>query len=70
MPTPKMKVSRSRRNMRRAHLALTPVNFSTCSNCSAPRLPHSVCESCGYYKNRFINKNYLRADLLSFAKKD
>ena len=65
MPVPKMKISKSRRNMRRAHHALTPLNFSKCSNCSAPRLPHSVCESCGFYKGRFIAKNILKADLLS-----
>jgi large subunit ribosomal protein L32 len=63
MPVPKKKVSRSRRNMRRAHLALTALNFSTCSNCSSPRLPHSVCESCGYYNGRFVAKQRLKADL-------
>lgn len=65
MPVPKHKVSKSRRNMRRAHQALTPLNFSKCSNCSAPRLPHSVCESCGFYKGRFIAKNILKTDLQS-----
>lgn len=65
MPVPKRKVSKSRRNMRRAHHALSPLNFSKCSNCSAPRLPHSVCESCGFYKGRFVSKNILKADLQS-----
>jgi large subunit ribosomal protein L32 len=65
MPVPKRKVSKSRRNMRRAHNALTALNFSKCSNCSAPRLPHSVCESCGFYKGRFVAKNILKADLQS-----
>jgi large subunit ribosomal protein L32 len=63
MPVPKRKVSKSRRNMRRAHLALSPLNFSKCSNCSAPRLPHSVCETCGFYKERFVAKNILKANL-------
>ncbi|MBX9837169.1 MAG: 50S ribosomal protein L32 [Silvanigrellaceae bacterium] len=65
MPTPKMKVSRARRNSRRAHDALTAINLSKCSNCAAPRLPHSVCESCGFYKGRFIAKNILKSDLLA-----
>ncbi|RDB36178.1 50S ribosomal protein L32 [Spirobacillus cienkowskii] len=65
MPTPKKKVSRSRRNMRRAHHALSAINLSSCSNCSAPRLSHSVCESCGFYKGRFVAKNILKSDLLA-----
>ena len=63
MPVPKHKVSKSRSNMRRAHHALTAINFSKCSHCSAPRLPHSVCESCGFYNGRFIAQNVLKAKL-------
>ena len=63
MPAPKRKVSRSRRNMRRAHLALEPLNLSVCPHCRAPRLPHSACESCGHYNGRFLPKQFLKADL-------
>ncbi|MFZ9520755.1 MAG: 50S ribosomal protein L32 [Silvanigrellaceae bacterium] len=51
--------------MRRAHDALTALNFSKCSNCAAPRLPHSVCESCGFYKGRFVAQRYLKTDLVA-----
>jgi large subunit ribosomal protein L32 len=29
-------------------------NVAYCSRCSAPKLPHRVCPSCGYYKNRQV----------------
>jgi large subunit ribosomal protein L32 len=68
MAVPKKRTSRSVRNMRRSHLALTGLNFSKCPNCGSPKLPHSVCESCGFYKGRFVEKKYLKNDLLSILK--
>jgi large subunit ribosomal protein L32 len=63
MAVPKKKVSKQKRNTRRSHHALTPINLTSCTNCGSPRLPHSVCESCGYYKGRFVPERYLRANL-------
>ncbi|NBO39099.1 50S ribosomal protein L32 [bacterium] len=65
MAVPKKRTSKSVRNMRRSHDALTALNFSKCSNCGAPRLPHSVCESCGFYKGRFVAQRYLKTDLVA-----
>ena len=59
MPVPKRRVSKSRRNMRRAHLALNPISVVYCSNCQAPCLPHSVCESCGTYRGRRVRASFL-----------
>jgi large subunit ribosomal protein L32 len=28
--------------------------MSTCPNCGAKKLPHRVCDSCGFYKGRQI----------------
>ena len=56
MAVPKKKVSKSKRDMRRSHLALTPVNYVTCPNCGETKLPHHVCQACGMYKNRQILK--------------
>lgn len=56
MAVPKKKTSKSRKNMRRAHDALTPTNYSVCPQCKAPKLPHRVCASCGTYKGREILK--------------
>lgn len=54
MAVPKKKVSKSRRDMRRSHLALKPINLIACPNCGAPVLPHNMCNSCGYYKGRQV----------------
>ena len=56
MAVPKKKTSQSRRNMRRSHDALTPVNVQECPNCGAAKLSHHVCPSCGHYKGRQVLK--------------
>ncbi|MDR1362146.1 MAG: 50S ribosomal protein L32 [Holosporaceae bacterium] len=54
MAVPKKKISKSRRDMRRSHLALVAVNFVPCPNCGSEKLPHHVCASCGMYNGRRI----------------
>lgn len=61
MAVPKKKISKSRRDMRRSHLALTPVNFVTCPNCGDSRLPHHACNNCGTYNGRQILKDKRQA---------
>jgi len=57
VPLPKRKVSKGRRDRRRAHDALRLNNLVQCSNCGEMRLPHTVCPNCGYYQGReIINK--------------
>ena len=53
-PLPKRKISKGRRDRRRAHDFLTARNLTTCSNCGSKRLPHTVCEECGFYKGREV----------------
>lgn len=52
MAVPKKKVSRSRRNMRRAHDALPQAAPMECPNCGELRLGHHICTSCGHYGDR------------------
>ncbi len=54
MAVPKKKVSKSKRNMRRAHHALVPTNLVECSNCGELSRPHPVCQSCGSYNSREV----------------
>lgn len=56
MAVPKRKVSRSRRGKRRAHQHLVPSSLSICPRCKSYKLPHRVCLSCGYYKNKLFLK--------------
>jgi len=54
MAVPRNRVSNARKNSRRAHDAKKPKNITNCSNCGRPRLPHTVCGSCGFYSGRVV----------------
>lgn len=54
MAVPKKKTSKSRRNMRRSHHALSATISSDCPNCGELKLPHHVCGACGYYDGRNV----------------
>ena len=57
MPNPRRKISRSKRDMRRATWAakLPEVQLSACDNCGEKKAPHHVCPHCGYYKGKAIH---------------
>jgi len=48
-PLPKRKVSKSRRNRRRAHDALSINHLVVCENCGEYHISHRVCPKCGAY---------------------
>ena len=52
MATPKKKVSKSRRDMRRSHDALTSNAYQECPNCGELKRPHNVCPKCGQYDGK------------------
>ncbi|MEN8196139.1 MAG: 50S ribosomal protein L32 [Pseudomonadota bacterium] len=54
MAVPRKKVSKSRRNMRRAHDALKSAAYTECSNCGELKRPHHVCQDCGHYDDREV----------------
>ena len=55
MAVPKRKTSKARRDKRRASsYRLNKVTLTVCPQCNEPKLPHRVCRSCGYYKNREV----------------
>ncbi len=54
VPLPKRKLSKGRRDRRRAHDALQATNLVQCSNCGEMRLAHTVCPNCGYYQGREV----------------
>ncbi|MCP4107779.1 MAG: 50S ribosomal protein L32 [Desulfobacteraceae bacterium] len=54
MAVPKRKTSKSRRDKRRTHQKIGPINVSTCPQCNEPRLQHHVCLKCGTYKGRTV----------------
>lgn len=55
MAVPKRKVSRTRRDKRRSSVwKLTQPAFTICSHCGKLMVPHRVCGSCGFYRDREI----------------
>ncbi len=46
----RMRSTRSHRNNRRSHFALTLPRISLCEHCKGPRLSHSACMQCGKYR--------------------
>jgi large subunit ribosomal protein L32 len=56
MATPKKKVSRSRRNMRRfsGGNRLDKPTTVVCSSCNEPTRPHRVCGACGHYDGKAV----------------
>ncbi|MCS6843411.1 MAG: 50S ribosomal protein L32 [Caldilineales bacterium] len=53
-PLPKRKLSKGRRDRRRAHDALKPVHLVECPQCHKPHLPHRACPECGTYRGRTV----------------
>lgn len=51
MAVPFRRVSKTKKRMRRSHLALNTPGMITCPNCGEMTLAHRVCANCGYYKN-------------------
>jgi large subunit ribosomal protein L32 len=54
MAVPKYRTSKSKRNMRRSHHALTAPGVSVCKNCGELHAPHRVCAACGFYDGKQV----------------
>ena len=55
-PQPKKKISRIRRGLRQATQTVKIANLVKCSECSAPKISHTVCPSCGKYNKLVVIK--------------
>lgn len=54
MAVPKRKLSRARRDRRRANWKLTPKPGTRCPQCGATILPHRACPACGQYQGQQV----------------
>ena len=58
MAVPKGKVSKARRNSRRANRKLQLPGIVECPQCHQMKLAHRVCKNCGYYNGvQVVNKD-------------
>lgn len=46
---PKVRISKRRKNNRRAHHGLKAPTLSVCPKCKQPKRPHFKCQECGFY---------------------
>jgi large subunit ribosomal protein L32 len=53
---PKRKISKGRRNRRRAHDSLSMPAIATCPKCAKSRRPHFLCSYCGHYGQKPVTK--------------
>ncbi len=51
---PKRKISRARRDSRRANWKLSLPGIVECPQCKAKKLAHRMCKACGYYDGKQI----------------
>ncbi|HOH97666.1 MAG TPA: 50S ribosomal protein L32 [Candidatus Cloacimonadota bacterium] len=54
MAVPKRKTSKTRRDKRRTHDALTAPQTTVCSKCGEVKRPHHICAKCGTYDGKQI----------------
>lgn len=54
MAVPKRKVSKARRDKRKANWKLTAPNLATCPKCGELMMPHRACKACGTYNKRVV----------------
>lgn len=54
MAVPKRKMSKARRDSRRANWKLTVPGLVECPQCHEMKMPHRVCPECGYYNGKQV----------------
>ncbi|HEY4687058.1 MAG TPA: 50S ribosomal protein L32 [Candidatus Subteraquimicrobiales bacterium] len=54
MAVPKRKSSKARRDKRRSHWKASKPTISECPQCHQAKLPHHICQFCGYYDGKQI----------------
>lgn len=55
MAVPKKRTGHSAQGHRRSNWKATKPEVTTCSNCGATVLTHTVCTACGYYKGKPVS---------------
>lgn len=51
---PFRKVSKTRKRMRRSHMAMEMPGMTKCTSCGEVIKPHRVCTKCGSYKGKVV----------------
>jgi large subunit ribosomal protein L32 len=54
MPVPKRKTPRAKSRHRRSQWKSATPTYAACPQCRQAKLPHHVCQNCGYYGGREV----------------
>ncbi|MDD4211240.1 MAG: 50S ribosomal protein L32 [Clostridia bacterium] len=54
MAVPKGKISKARRNSRKANWKVSTPSIVECPNCHEMKKPHIVCKKCGHYDGKEV----------------
>ncbi|MBQ2723068.1 MAG: 50S ribosomal protein L32 [Clostridia bacterium] len=54
MAVPKRKISKQRKHTRAANWKVAAVTLVECPQCHTLKVPHQVCEECGYYDGKVV----------------
>jgi large subunit ribosomal protein L32 len=54
MALPKGKISKARRNSRKANWKVSTPSIVECPNCHEMKKPHIACKKCGHYKGKEV----------------
>ncbi len=63
MPVPKKRVGHSCQGHRRSNWKATIPAINFCPNCGAPKHLHTLCGTCGFYKDRIVLERSIADDL-------
>lgn len=66
----RMRHTKGKRNRVRSHHALEVTQLAQCSHCGREKLPHVICENCGYYNNRQVVDVLAKLDKKERKKKE
>lgn len=70
MAVPKKRHSKSKVGRRRMHIFLKEPTLVSCPKCGEKILPHSVCNFCGYYRDKQIVDVLAKLDKKERKKKE
>jgi large subunit ribosomal protein L32 len=70
MGVPKKRRSSSEKAKHRGYITLAPVTISECSHCHQPKLPHRICDNCGYYDGKEVIALTLKEEKEAAKKKE
>lgn len=54
MAVPQRRTGKTRKRIRRGHIALSEANVVPCPHCGAMIQSHKVCPSCGFYNGKKV----------------